>query len=155
MKLWVLAVGQRMPAWADSAWHDYAKRFPPELRLELREIKAQSRTGTTPETCMQAEASRIEDARPRGCRLVVLDEQGQRLATTAMATRLQAWKGDGRDVAFVIGGPDGLHDRIKQHADETWRLSDLTLPHAFVRVMLAEALYRAWTITIGHPYHRE
>jgi len=79
MKLWVLAVGQRMPAWADSAWHDYAKRFPPELRLELREIKAQSRTGTTPETCMQAEASRIEDARPRGCRLVVLYEQGQRL----------------------------------------------------------------------------
>lgn len=155
MKLWVLAVGQRMPAWADHAWHDYAKRFPTELRLELREIKAQSRTGTTPETCLQAEANRIEDARPRGCRLVVLDEQGQRLATTALATRLEAWKGDGRDVAFVIGGPDGLHDRIKQQADETWRLSDLTLAHAFVRVMLAEALYRAWTITIGHPYHRE
>ena len=155
MKLWVLAVGQRMPAWADSAWQDFAKRFPPDLRLELKEIKAQGRTGHTPESCMAAEATRLEAALPKGCRLVVLDEQGQRVSTHAMAARLEAWRGDGRDVALLIGGPDGLHPRIKALADETWRLSDLTLPHAFVRVMLAEALYRAWTVTIGHPYHRE
>lgn len=155
MKLWALAVGQRMPAWADTAWDDYAKRFPPELRLELKEIKAQNRSGQSPESCMAAEAARLEEARPKGSRLVVLDERGQRLNTVAMADRLKAWREDGRDVAIMIGGPDGLHERIKQQADETWRLSDLTLPHAFVRVMLAEALYRAWTVTIGHPYHRE
>ncbi|NBX96840.1 MAG: 23S rRNA (pseudouridine(1915)-N(3))-methyltransferase RlmH [Betaproteobacteria bacterium] len=155
MKLWVLAVGQRMPAWAEAAWHDYAKRFPPDLRLELKEIKAQSRTGHTAASCLQAEATRLEDALPKGCRVVVLDEHGQGLDTRAMATRLRAWRGEGRDVALLIGGPDGLHARIKQLADETWRLSDLTLPHAFVRVMLSEALYRAWTLTTGHPYHRE
>lgn len=155
MKLWVLAVGQRMPAWADAAWQDFAKRFPPDLRLKLKEIKAQSRSGNTPESCMQAEAARLESALPKGCRVVVLDERGTRLTTPAMADRLQDWRGQGRDVALLIGGPDGLHERIRAQADETWRLSDLTLPHAFVRVMLAEALYRAWTVTIGHPYHRE
>ena len=155
MKLWVLAVGQRMPAWADTAWADFAKRFPPELRLELKEVKAQPRAGQTAEQCMAAEATRLEAALPKGCRRVVLDERGQRLDTTAMAARLQAWLPEGRDVALFIGGPDGLHPRITQAADETWRLSDLTLPHAFVRVMLCEALYRAWTLSIGHPYHRE
>ena len=155
MKLWVLAVGQRMPAWADTAWHDFAKRFPPELRLELKEVKAQGRTGHTADSCKAAEALRLEAALPKGCRVVVLDEKGAGLGTTALAGRLQAWRGDGRDVALLIGGPDGLHDRIKSLADETWRLSDLTLPHAFVRVLLAEALYRAWTVTTGHPYHRE
>ena len=155
MKLWVLAVGQRMPAWADAAWQDFCKRFPPELRLELKEIKAQSRTGHSAESCMAAEATRLEAALPKGCRVVVLDEHGQRLSTVVMASRLEAWRTEGREVALIIGGPDGLDARIKSLADETWRLSDLTLPHAFVRVMLAEALYRAWTVTIGHPYHRE
>lgn len=155
MKLWVLAVGQRMPAWADAAWQDYAKRFPPDMRLELKEIKAQDRAGRSPQSCMEAEATRLEAARPKGCRVVVLDEHGLRLNTGAMARRLDAWRSEGRDVALHIGGADGLHERIKSQADETWRLSDLTLPHAFVRVMLAEALYRAWTVTIGHPYHRE
>lgn len=155
MKLWVLAVGQRMPAWADEAWADYAKRFPPELRLELREVKAQARSGQTPEQCMGAEAIRLEAALPKGARRVVLDERGVRLDTRAMAARLQAWMPEGQDVALMIGGPDGLHPRLKAEADETWRLSDLTLPHAFVRVLLVEALYRAWTVTIGHPYHRE
>jgi 23S rRNA (pseudouridine1915-N3)-methyltransferase len=155
MKLLVVAVGQRMPAWADAAWGEYAKRFPPEMRLELREVKAQPRSGQTPQQCMAAEASRIEAAWPKGCRRVVLDERGQRLDTRAMAARLQAWLPDGRDVALVIGGPDGLAPELRQQADECWRLSDLTLPHAFVRVMLAEALYRAWSLSVGHPYHRE
>lgn len=151
----MLAVGQRMPSWADEAWGDFAKRFPPELRLELREVKAAPRAGQTAEQCMDAEATRLEAACPKGARRVVLDERGTRLDTHALAARLQAWLPDGRDAALFIGGPDGLHPRLKAQAEEAWRLSDLTLPHAFVRVMLAEALYRAWTVTIGHPYHRE
>lgn len=155
MKLWLLAVGQRMPAWADAAFEEYAKRFPPDLRLVLKEVKAQPRAGQSAEQCLAAEAQRLDAATPKGCRRVVLDERGRRLTTPEMAARLQDWLPQGRDVALYIGGPDGLHERIKAEADETWRLSDLTLPHAMVRMMLSEALYRAWTLTIGHPYHRE
>jgi 23S rRNA (pseudouridine1915-N3)-methyltransferase len=104
---------------------------------------------------MAAEALRLEAACPRGTRRVVLDEHGSRLTTAQLAQRLEVWLGDGRDVAFFIGGPDGLAPTLKAAADETWRLSDLTLPHAFVRVFLAEALYRAWSLRQGHPYHRE
>lgn len=155
MKLWLVAVGQRQPAWADAAYADFAKRFPPEMRLELKAVKAEARGGKTAEQLMAAEAARIEAAVPRGARRVVLDEHGTRLSTTQLAQRLTAWQHDARDVALLIGGPDGLDAALKASADETLRLSDLTLPHAFVRVLLAEALYRAWTVTINHPYHRE
>jgi 23S rRNA (pseudouridine1915-N3)-methyltransferase len=104
---------------------------------------------------MTAEAGRLEAALPRGAHRVVLDERGTARSTAQLAERLQAWRRDGRDVAFVIGGPDGLDPGLKATAGETLRLSDLTLPHAFVRVLLAEALYRAWSLTEGHPYHRE
>lgn len=155
MKLLLVAVGQRPPAWADTAFDDFAKRFPPEMRLVLKAVKAEPRGGKSTEQLMAAEAARIEAALPRGVRRVVLDEHGTRLTTQALASRLQAWQRDGRDVALLIGGPDGLSPDLKASADETLRLSDLTLPHAFVRVLLAEALYRAWTVTINHPYHRE
>jgi 23S rRNA (pseudouridine1915-N3)-methyltransferase len=155
VKLLLVAVGQRLPAWADEAYQDYAKRFPPDLRLELKAVKAEPRSGKTPEQLMAAEAVRIEAALPKGVRRVVLDEHGTRLTTLQLAQRLTAWTSDGRDVALIVGGPDGLAPALKGTADETLRLSDLTLPHAFVRVMLAEALYRAWTVTINHPYHRE
>jgi len=155
MKLWLVAVGQRQPAWADAAYADFAKRFPPEMRLELKAVKAEARGGKTAEQLMAAEAARIEAAVPRGARRVVLDEHGTRLTTTQLAQRLTAWQHDARDVALLIGGTDGLDAALKASADETLRLSDLTLPHAFVRVLLAEALYRAWTVTINHPYHRE
>lgn len=156
MKLLVVAVGQRQPVWADAAWADFAKRFPPEMRLELKALKAEPRGGgKTPGQCMAAEAQRIEAACPKGARRVVLDEHGTRLTTAQLAARLRAWRGDGRDVALLVGGPDGLDAALKTTADETLRLSDLTLPHAFVRVLLAEALYRAWTLDQGHPYHRE
>lgn len=155
MKLLLVAVGHRPPAWAEAAYADFAKRFPPELRLELKAIKAEPRGSKTPEQLMAAEAARIEAAVPRGARRVVLDERGERVTTQQLATRLRAWMQDGRDVALVVGGPDGLDAALKQSADETLRLSDLTLPHAFVRVLLAEALYRAWTVTVNHPYHRE
>ena len=155
MKLWLVAVGQRQPAWAETAYADFAKRFPPEMRLELKAVKAEPRGGKTAEQLMAAEAARIDAAVPRGARRVVLDEHGTRLTTTQLAQRLTAWQHDGRDAALLIGGPDGLDATLKSSADETLRLSDLTLPHAFVRVLLAEALYRAWTVTINHPYHRE
>ncbi len=159
MKLLVLAVGQRQPAWADEAWVDFAKRFPPEMRLELKPLKAEPRSGgKTAAQCMDAEAARFEAvllASAKGARRVVLDEHGTRRSTAQLAERVQAWRGEGRDVAMLIGGPDGMAPALKATADETLRLSDLTLPHAFARVLLAEALYRAWTLASGHPYHRE
>lgn len=156
MKLLLVVIGQRQPAWVDTVYTEFAKRFPPDLRLELKALKAEPRTGgRTPEQAMSAEAERIEAALPRGARRVVLDEHGARLTTIQLATRLAVWKRDGRDVAFVIGGPDGLAESVKRTADETMRLSDLTLPHAFARMLLAEALYRAWSVTVNHPYHRE
>lgn len=156
MKLVLIAVGQKLPAWAETAYDDYAKRFPPDLRLELKALKTEPRnTGKPVEALMAAERARIEAALPKGARRVVLDERGTRVTTVQLADRLKAWQHDGRDVALLIGGPDGLDPALRSQADESLRLSDLTLPHAFARVMLAEALYRAWSVTVGHPYHRE
>jgi 23S rRNA (pseudouridine1915-N3)-methyltransferase len=155
VKLLLVAVGHRPPAWADAAYADFAKRFPPELRLELKAVKAEARSGKTAAQLMAAEAQRFEAALPRGVRRVVLDEHGDRLTTVQLSARMKAWMNDGRDVALLVGGPDGLDASLKASADETLRLSDLTLPHAFVRVLLAEALYRGWTVMTNHPYHRE
>ena len=159
MKLWVVAVGQRQPAWADTAWADFAKRFPPEMRLELKALKAEPRhSGKTAAQCMAAEAQRVEAALQsigKGVRRVVLHEHGTRMSTLGLAERMRLWLGDGRNAALLIGGPDGLDPALRTTADETLRLSDLTLSHAFARVLLAEALYRAWSVLEGHPYHRE
>ncbi|HOB93084.1 MAG TPA: 23S rRNA (pseudouridine(1915)-N(3))-methyltransferase RlmH [Aquabacterium sp.] len=156
MRLLLASVGQKPPAWGQTAYDDFAKRFPPELRLELKAVKAEPRTsGKTAAQLMAAEAQRLELAIPKGARRVVLDERGSRLTTVQLAERLRFWLGDGRDVVLLVGGPDGLDPALKATADETLRLSDLTLPHAFVRVLLAEALYRAWSVTTNHPYHRE
>jgi 23S rRNA (pseudouridine1915-N3)-methyltransferase len=156
MKLALVVVGQRLPGWAETACEDYLKRFPPDWRVELKAVKAEPRTqGKTVDALKAAEAQRIEAACAKGARRVVLDERGTRLTTVQLAQRLLAWQLDGRDVALLIGGPDGLADTLKDGADETLRLSDLTLPHAFARVLLAEALYRAWSVNAGHPYHRE
>ena len=155
MKLLVVAVGQRQPDWADAAWADFSKRFPPEMRLEIKAVKAEPRSGKSAAQCMAAEAARIDAACPKGARRVLLDERGTRLTSAQLAERLAFWRGDGRDVALLIGGPDGIDPALKANADETLRLSDLTLPHAFARVLLAEALYRAWSLHSGHPYHRE
>lgn len=155
MRLVLVAIGQRLPAWADAAVAEFAKRFPPELKFEVRTCKAEPRNGRSAEQLMAAEALRIEAALPSGVRRVVLDERGQGVTTRQLAARLQAWIADGRDVALVIGGPDGLAPSVKERADEMLRLSDLTLPHALARVLLCEALYRAWTLAANHPYHRE
>jgi 23S rRNA (pseudouridine1915-N3)-methyltransferase len=155
VKLVLVAVGQRLPAWAGEVFDDYAKRFPSELRLELKAVKAEPRDSRTAAQLMAAEGKRIEAALPRGVRRVVFDEHGSRVTTRQLADRLVAWQHDGRDVALLVGGPDGLDPALKASCDESLRLSDLTLPHALVRVLAAEALYRAWSVTANHPYHRE
>jgi 23S rRNA (pseudouridine1915-N3)-methyltransferase len=155
MRLLVVAVGQRVPDWAQAAWDDYAKRFPPELRLELKAVKTEPRASRTRASLLAAERERIEAAIPKGARVVALDERGTALTTMALAAKLQAWPLENDVVALVIGGPDGLEPAFRQAAHERVRLSDLTLPHAMVRVLLAEQLYRAWSINAGHPYHRE
>jgi len=155
VKLVVVAVGQRLPTWAHSAWDDYAKRFPPELRLELKAVKTQARASMALPAILAAERVRIEAAISPGSRVAVLDEHGTSVTTMALASRLRQWQLDAADVALVIGGPDGLEPAFKQAADERMRLSDLTLPHAMARVLLVEQLYRAWSINASHPYHRE
>ena len=155
MKLWVLAVGTRMPQWVNDAWRDYAKRLPPDCMLELKEIKPEPRTsGKTPTQLMQAEANRIQTALPANALCIALDEKGRDYTTSKLAQELEKWRGSGRDVALIIGGPDGLDPTLKQRCDSLMRLSSLTLPHPMVRVVLAEQVYRAWAINTNHPYHR-
>ena len=154
MLLRIVAVGQKVPDWAQTAWDDYAKRFPPEIRVELKAVKTEPRGSKTLETLYAAERARIEVAIPKGARVVALDERGEALGTQALARRLTLWQEQG-DVALLIGGPDGLDPALREAAHERIRLSDLTLPHAFARVLLIEQLYRAWSINAKHPYHRE
>jgi len=155
MKLHIVAVGHRMPDWIAAGFDEYAKRMPPELRIELREIKPEQRSsGRAADSVMAAERQRIEAALPKQARIVALDEHGKDWTTMQLATALPDWQRDGRDVAFLIGGADGLDAQLKARADLLLRLSSLTLPHAMVRVLLAEQLYRAWTVTQNHPYHR-
>jgi 23S rRNA (pseudouridine1915-N3)-methyltransferase len=154
--LLVVAVGTRMPAWVEAAWSDFAKRMPREMPLELVEVKVEPRnSGKTSEALLAAEANRLRLTVPTGCRRVILDEHGEDLNTKQLAQRLEKWLGEGNDVAICIGGPDGLDTSFKAEARESLRLSSLTLPHAMVRVILAEALYRASSLLRGHPYHRE
>lgn len=156
MKLLIVAVGTRMPEWVAAGFEAFARRMPSELQVQLVEVKAEPRTtGKTVEAMQNAEAARIEAALPARCRRVVLDESGADLTTMALAGRLKAWQEGGTDVAMIVGGPDGLAAPLKQSAHEAIRLSSLTLPHALVRPLLAEALYRAWTVNQNHPYHRE
>jgi 23S rRNA (pseudouridine1915-N3)-methyltransferase len=155
VRLVIVAVGQRQPDWAQVAWDDYAKRFPYELKVELKIVKTEPRGAKTVQTLLAAERARIEAALPKGCRVVALDEHGTALSTRALAAKLQTWQLESDTVALVIGGPDGLDPAFKRAAHERIRLSDLTLAHAMVRVVLIEQLYRAWSINANHPYHRE
>jgi 23S rRNA (pseudouridine1915-N3)-methyltransferase len=155
MQLVIIAVGQKMPSWVESGFGEYAKRMPPECKVVLKEIRAVDRSGGKPaESSMQLERERIESALPKGARIIALDEHGKDLTTMDLSQRLTQWQLDGRDVAFVIGGADGLDAEFKTKADDLIRISSMTLPHGMVRVVLAEQLYRAWSITQNHPYHR-
>lgn len=155
-KLIIAAVGQKVPAWAQAGYDDYAKRFPADMRLELKAVKTEPRQGgKTAEQLMLAEAARLQAQIPPQAHVVVLDERGHSYTTAKLAERLQHWREHGSDVVFLIGGPDGLAASLREAAHERLRLSDLTLPHAMVRVLLAEQLYRAWSLLNHHPYHRE
>ena len=155
MQLIVAAVGHKMPAWIEAGFQEYAKRMPPECRLVLKEIKAEPRTtGKTVSALMAAEAERIQQALPKQAYVIALDERGKDLTTQQISQQLQHWQHDTPSVAFLIGGADGLAPELKERAQAQWRLSSLTLPHALVRVLLVEQLYRAWSLLQGHPYHR-
>lgn len=156
MKLLIVTVGHKMPDWITKGYNEYSKRMPREVRLELVEIKPEPRTtGKTTEQIMQAEAQRILHALPANSLRIAMDERGATPTTKQLATQMQDWMREGCDVAFMVGGADGLHDTVKQTARQMLALSALTLPHAFVRVLLAEQLYRAYSLMHNHPYHRE
>ncbi|WP_343583840.1 23S rRNA (pseudouridine(1915)-N(3))-methyltransferase RlmH [Herbaspirillum sp.] len=155
MQLIIAAVGHKMPAWIETGFQEYAKRMPPECRILLKEIKPVERSGSrTAETVMAQEREKIEAALPKGARVIALDERGRDWTSVQLSQQLVQWQQDGRDVAFVIGGADGLDPGFKAGTDTLIRISSMTLPHGMVRVMLAEQLYRAWSITQNHPYHR-
>ena len=155
MQLVIVAVGSRMPGWVDEAFADYTGRMPPELRIELRDVRPEPRTaGKTVAAMMEAEAERLRQVLPRHGPRIALDEHGRDLTSTGLATLIEQWRADGDDVAFLIGGPDGLAASLKAEAQMRIRLSSMTLPHGLARVVLAEQLYRAWSITQNHPYHR-
>lgn len=157
MRITVVAVGQRQPAWAQAAVDDYLGRFPADFKVELKEVKAEARSGKGNEPVarlMAAEAARIRAAAPAQGRIVALDERGADWTTERLASQLGRWRDDGVQPVFVIGGPDGLDPALKAGAHATMRLSSLTLPHALARVVLAEQLYRAWSMLANHPYHR-
>jgi 23S rRNA (pseudouridine1915-N3)-methyltransferase len=155
MKLSVLAVGHRQPAWVNEGCAEYLKRMPRELPLTVSEIKPEPRGSKTREQLLGAEKARIREALAASSRIVVLDEKGDDLTTLKLARRLEVWMQDGRDVALLIGGADGLDEEFKQQADDRLRLSSLTLPHGMARLLLCEQLYRAVSVLKNHPYHRE
>ena len=145
-----------MPDWITTGFNEYTKRMPREAQISLLEIKPEPRTtGKTTAQIMEAEAQRILAVLPQNCRRIALDERGTQPTTRQLAALMQDWMREGGDVAFIIGGADGLHESVKQAAQQLLALSALTLPHAFARVLLAEQLYRAHSLMHNHPYHRE
>jgi 23S rRNA (pseudouridine1915-N3)-methyltransferase len=156
MKFFIIAVGHKMPAWISAGFNEYVQRMPRESRLELVEIKPATRgADKSVEKWMAQEAGRIAAALPARCVRVVLDERGKPLTTVDLAKRIERWRQDGGDVAFIIGGADGTAAEVRRDADLLLGLSAFTLPHGLCRVMLAEQLYRAVSLLAGHPYHRE
>ena len=153
MKFLVVAVGHRMPAWVDAGFAEYAGRMPREARVGLVAVKAAPGGGPV-KRALDTEGKRILAALPSGCVRVALDERGTLFDTVALARRITRWREAGRDVAFIVGGADGLAEDVKRSADLVWSLSPLTLPHGLARVVLAEQLYRAVSILHNHPYHR-
>lgn len=155
MRLHLIAVGNKMPAWVEQGYGEYAKRLPVDCALVLHEIAPGQRTkGADLERARREEGERMLTALPKGCHIVALEVTGKEWSTEQLAERLTAWRREGRDVALLVGGPEGLADAARLRADEQWSLSPLTLPHPLVRIVLAEQIYRAWSITQGHPYHR-
>jgi 23S rRNA (pseudouridine1915-N3)-methyltransferase len=155
VKLHLVTVGKRMPAWITSGFNEFNMRLPAELRLNLIEITPaiRGKSGSI-KKAMKEENKSISAVIPKGSLIVALDEKGKQFNSIRFSARIGAWLQHGRDVSFIVGGADGLDDDFKKTADEIWSLSSMTLPHALARVVLVEQVYRAWTIMNNHPYHR-
>lgn len=144
-----------MPAWVEQGVAEYSKRLPAEMKFEIREIVAGKRgKGADITRAIAAEGEAMLAAIGRQDRVVALEVEGKPWSTERLATELQAWQQEGCDISLIVGGPDGLAPDCQARADQRWSLSPLTLPHPLVRVVLAEQLYRAWSINNNHPYHR-
>ena len=156
MRLAIVAIGRRGPAWLQEALADYLKRFPPEIRIAMKDIAPARRGANAPAAAVRSsEAEKLRAAVPDGSLRIALDEHGRERSTRELARQLEAWRNEGRDVAFLIGGADGLDAALLKEMDSVWSLSKLTLQHGMAKLLLVEQLYRAWTILSGHPYHRE
>ncbi len=156
MRLTILAVGTRMPSWVYEGVEEYAKRMPRELKVDWKELPLAPRGKNASADALKArEGEQMLRALPQGDRVIALDVRGKSLSTPGLAEQLGRWQMSGDNYSLLIGGPDGLADTCLERAEMRWSLSDLTLPHPLVRVLLAEQLYRAWTITVNHPYHRD
>ena len=155
MKIHLIAVGRKMPDWVEQGYREYAQRLPRECSLELREIAPGRRgKGADIPRAIREEGERMLAALPGDALIVALDERGKELTTEQLSRELGEWLRGGRDVVLLVGGPDGLAADCRQRAERTWGLSRLTLPHPLVRVVVAEQIYRAWSLLKGHPYHR-
>jgi 23S rRNA (pseudouridine1915-N3)-methyltransferase len=154
MRLHILAVGQRLPTWAQESVGDYLGRLPRDFQVQVQEARAPARQGQPVERLRAEEAARLRNLLPRGALVVALDERGRDWTSAEFARALGAWRDQAREVAFLIGGPDGLEPELLATADQKLRLSSMTLPHALARVVLAEQIYRAWSLLADHPYHR-
>ncbi len=156
MRIQLLAVGTKMPSWVEQGYQEYARRFPTDMPLQLTEINAGKRGKNADiKRILQKEGENTLAAIPRGNRIVSLEVTGKTWDTQQLAKQMQNWQMDGRDVSLMIGGPEGLAPSCIEAAEQTWSLSALTLPHPLVRIIVAESLYRAWSLNNNHPYHRE
>ncbi len=155
MRIHLISVGNRMPAWVEQGYGEYAKRMPPECALQLKEIAPGQRgKGRSARRAVLDEGGRMLKAIPERSRVIALDVEGRAWSTEKLSQRLAAWMAEGRDPVLLVGGPEGLAPDCLARAEERWSLSALTFPHPMVRVILAEQLYRAWSLLQGHPYHR-
>ena len=156
MHIRLLAVGDRQPSWVDEAFGKYTERFPREWKFRLDTIPTVRRSkNDKSRQAMESEGELILAKLSAGGQVVLLDERGKQLTSKSLASRLSEWQSDGRDLCFIIGGPDGVSLAVRQRADTMWSLSQLTLPHGLARALLSEQLYRAWSLQTGHPYHRD
>ncbi|QKI88562.1 23S rRNA (pseudouridine(1915)-N(3))-methyltransferase RlmH [Thiomicrorhabdus xiamenensis] len=156
MVIHFITVGQKMPKWVQDGYQEYAKRLPKACALKLIELPMANRGKSNSVDKMKAEeAKRILEAVPKGARLIVLDEHGQQVTTKGLADKMEDWLGSGQDIALIVGGPDGLEKSLIDQAQWKWGLSKLTMPHPMVRILVAEQIYRAWSVIQNHPYHRE
>jgi 23S rRNA (pseudouridine1915-N3)-methyltransferase len=156
VQIHLIAVGNRMPGWVSEAYQEYAKRLPRECALKLVEIApGKRRHNAEVQRIVRDEGERMLAVIPRDCQVIALEVGGKPWSTPQLASQLEAWMRSGRDTALLVGGPEGLDAACRERADQLWSLSALTLPHPLVRVILAEQIYRAWSVMVGHPYHRE